>query len=187
MKKLSFIITFLVVTLTGNAQSKIGIIDAEYIISKMPEIAQVNQGIKNFNEKMQGDMKTAIQKYEGLVQNYKDSSAVFTEDIKKQRENDLMGLENEIKNFRQRSSVLLQMKRNELTKPLYEKIDKALQEVIKEQGYTQIFHANSGAVAYSEPGSDVTEEVLNKLGITVEETPTENTEVNANPNTEKQQ
>ncbi|WP_417887412.1 OmpH family outer membrane protein [Zunongwangia sp.] len=187
MKKLSFIITFLCIALNTNAQSKIAIIDADYIISKMPEISDVDQGIKNFNEQMQSDMKSAIKTYQGLVQNYKDSSAVFTEDIKKERENTLISLENDIKNFRQRSSVMLQMKRNELTKPLYAKIDTALQEIIKEEGYTQVFHANSGALAYSEPSSDITEKVLNKLGIKVEENPADNTAINSNPNSEEKQ
>ena len=169
MKKFSVLITFLFFAIVGNAQSKIGTIDAEYIITKMPEISNVNDGVKAYNESLQTDVEQAIKAYEGLIKNYQDSTAIFTEDIKKQRENQILGLENEIKQFRQRSQVMIQMKRNELTQPLYQKIDAAMQEVIKEEGYTQIFHAGGGALAYSKPGSDITEKVMEKLGISIEE------------------
>ena len=169
MKKFSVLITFLFFAIVGNAQSKIGTIDAEYIITKMPEISNVNDGVKAYNESLQTDVEQAIKAYEGLIKNYQDSTAIFTEDIKKQRENQILGLENEIKQFRQRSQVMIQMKRNELTQPLYQKIDAAMQEVIKEEGYTQIFHSGGGALAYSKPGSDITEKVMEKLGISIEE------------------
>ncbi|MEO2072499.1 MAG: OmpH family outer membrane protein [Zunongwangia sp.] len=169
MKKISVLITFLFFAIVGNAQSKIGTIDAEYIITKMPEISNVNDGVKAYNESLQTDVEQAIKAYEGLIKNYQDSTAIFTEDIKKQRENQILGLENEIKQFRQRSQVMIQMKRNELTQPLYQKIDAAMQEVIKEEGYTQIFHTGGGALAYSKPGSDITEKVMEKLGISIEE------------------
>ena len=169
MKKISVLITFLFFAIVGNAQSKIGTIDAEYIITKMPEISNVNVGVKAYNESLQTDVEQAIKAYEGLIKNYQDSTAIFTEDIKKQRENQILGLENEIKQFRQRSQVMIQMKRNELTQPLYQKIDAAMQEVIKEEGYTQIFHTGGGALAYSKPGSDITEKVMEKLGISIEE------------------
>ena len=133
MKKISVLITFLFFAIVGNAQSKIGTIDAEYIITKMPEISNVNDGVKAYNESLQTDVEQAIKAYEGLIKNYQDSTAIFTEDIKKQRENQILGLENEIKQFRQRSQVMIQMKRNELTQPLYQKIDAAMQEVIKEE------------------------------------------------------
>ncbi|WBL26459.1 OmpH family outer membrane protein [Zunongwangia sp. HGR-M22] len=169
MKKFSVLITFLFLAIAANAQTKIGTIDAEYIISKMPEINNVNDGVKAYNESLQADVENAIQAYEGLIKNYQDSTAVFTEDVKKQRENQILGLENEIKQFRQRSQVMMQMKRNELTQPLYKKIDAAMQEVINEEGYTQIFHAGGGALAYSQQGSDITEKVMEKLGISIEE------------------
>ncbi len=119
MKKFSVLITFLFFAIAANAQSKIGTIDAEYIINKMPEINDVNNGVQAYNESLQADVEQAINTYEGLIKNYQDSTAVFTEDVKKQRENQILGLENEIKQYRQRSQVMMQKKRNELTQPLY--------------------------------------------------------------------
>ena len=59
----------------------------------------------------------------------------------------------------------MQMKRNDLTGPLYDKIDKAMKEVITEDGYTQIFHAGASGLAFSRAEDDITLRVMDKMGI----------------------
>jgi len=78
-----------------------------------------------------------------------------------------MEVENEIKNFRQKASVLVQMRRNELTKPFYLKIDEAMKAVISAQGYTQIFNSSTNGLAFADPKFDITDAVLKKLGIVI--------------------
>ena len=63
----------------------------------------------------------------------------------------------------------MQMKRNELTKPLYERINTAMLQVIQEEKYTQILHAGGNALAFSSEEYDITKKVLAKLGITANE------------------
>lgn len=152
-----------------QAQTKVGTIDAEFILQQMPEITQVQEGVKEYNTQLQGDLETTIKKYEDLVAAYQTNSATFPEEEKKAKENEIIGLENEIKNFRQKASVLMQMKNNELTQPLYEKIDKAMREVIAEQGYTQILNSSASGLAYSAEQYDITEAVMKKMGITVKQ------------------
>ena len=60
---------------------------------------------------------------------------------------------------------MMQMKRNELTGPLYDKIDKAMKEEIEEEGFTQIFHAGASGLAYSTTEDDITLKVMSKLGV----------------------
>lgn len=150
-----------------QAQTKVGTIDAEFILQQMPEITQVQEGVKEYNTQLQGDLEATIKNFEDLVAAYQTNSATFTEEEKKAKENEIIGLENEIKNFRQKASVLMQMKNNEFTQPLYEKIDKAMREVIAEQGYTQILNSSATGLAYSAEQYDITEAVMKKMGITV--------------------
>lgn len=173
MKKISLVFGLLLFTLIANAQTKVGTIDVDYIISKMPEITKVNQGMEAYNSKLQDQMKADIATHDSLVKNYQDNSANFTADEKKDKENAIIDLEKDLQNFRQKASVMMQMKRNELSQPLYQKIDKAMQEVIQEEGYTQILHTGGNSVAYADERYDITEKVMNKLGIKVEEEKTE--------------
>ncbi|MFD1096602.1 OmpH family outer membrane protein [Salegentibacter chungangensis] len=171
MKKLSLVLALLCFSLMTTAQTKVGTIDADYILSQMPEISEVNKGIEEYNANLKSDMEATIKKYDSLVQNYQEKSTEFTDEERKKEESEIIALENEIKNFRQRASVMIQMRRNKLSQPLYEKIDKAMLEVIKEEGFTQILHAGGNALAFADQRFDITEKVMKKLGIEIPEQP----------------
>ena len=169
MKNYLLILSFFLFGITATAQSKIGTIDADYILNQMPGMAQVNEGLKTYNADLQKDLEANVAKYEALVKDYQANSATFTEEDKKAKETEIIGLENDIKGFRQKASVMMQIKRNELTKPLYEKINEAMLQVIQEENYTQIFHSGGNDLAYSAQEFDITVKVLEKLGIQVQE------------------
>lgn len=165
MKKLILLFGLTLLSFSSFAQSKIGTIDAEFIVSQMPEMTEINEGLKTYNIGLQTDLDNSIKKYEGLVKSYQEESASYTEEDKKAKESEIISLENEIKGFRQKATVMIQMKRNELTDPLYQKINAAMLEIISEEGFTQIFHAGGNAIAFSAEGYDITEKVMQKLGM----------------------
>ena len=165
MKRFSLVLLLMFFAFSSNAQSKIGTIDAEYILSQMPENTEVNKGLETYNKELQANLESSIKEYETMVKDYQTNSETYTDSIKKGKEDKIIELENNIKGFRQKANVMMQMRRNELTTPLYEKIDKAMQEVIAEEEYTQIFHVGSNALAFSRPEDDITLKVLDKLGI----------------------
>ncbi|WP_373059209.1 OmpH family outer membrane protein [Zunongwangia sp. H14] len=169
MKKIGFLFTLLFVSVLTNAQTKTGTIDPEYILSKMPEITEVNQGLDEYNKELQTGMQENISKYEGLIADYQENNTTFTDEQKKEKETEIIGLENEIKGFRQKASVMLQMKRNELTKPLYEKIDAAMKKVIAAEGYTHILNAGGNSLAFAAEEYDITLKVMKEMGISVED------------------
>lgn len=166
MKKYIFL---LLVTISGfniQAQSKVGTIDVDFILSQLPEISSVEEGLKKYNSELQEELQKTIKNFEDLIADYQATSSTLGEEEKAKKESAIIELENDIKNFRQKASVLLQMRRNELSKPLYEKIDAAMKQVITEQKYTQIINASANSLAYADPAYDITDAVLAELGIT---------------------
>lgn len=169
MKKYFLIFSLAMVSFSAMAQSKIGTIDAEYILNQMPEMTGVNEGIQTYNQELQKELETNVAKYETLVKDYQANNTTFSEEDKKAKESEIIGLENDIKGFRQKAGVMMQMKRNELTQPLYEKINAAMLEVVNDENFTQIFHAGGTSLAFSAEEFDITMKVLKKLGIAVKE------------------
>ncbi len=121
MTKYIFIILAVLTGTLTHAQSKVGTIDVDYILGQIPGIASVEEGLKTYNTKLQEDLQVTIKNYEGLIEGYRSTSTTLSEEDKATKENEIISLENDIKNFRQKASVLMQMRRNELTQPLYEK------------------------------------------------------------------
>ncbi|WP_372918476.1 OmpH family outer membrane protein [Salegentibacter sp.] len=169
MKKTTLLFAFILLGYISNAQTKTGTIDADYIIGQMPAMEEVNLGLQNYDSEMQQDLQETIKEYEGLIEVYQKDRETLNEEERAEKENEIIGLENDIKGFRQRASVMMQMRRNELTKPLYDEINQAMQQVIQEEGYTQILHANGNSLAFADERYDITEKVLGKLGIDPEE------------------
>jgi outer membrane protein len=167
MKKFILALAVILSTTCIQAQTKVGTIDADYILGQMPEISLVEEGLKTYNTELQAELQTTIKKYEELIAAYQAENSTFTEEVKTSKESEIMEVENEIKNFRQKASVLIQMKRNELTQPFYVKIDEAMKAVITAQAYTQIFNTSTNGLAFSDPKFDITDAVLEKLGIVV--------------------
>ncbi len=165
MKKISLGILLLFTAITANAQSKIGTIDAEYVLSQMPENTEINTALEKYNKELQADLQASIKEYESVVKEYQDTNANLEDAAKQEMEAKIIELENEIKGFRQKAGVMMQMKRNELTGPLYEKIDAAMKQVIAENGYTQIFHTGASGLAFSRAEDDITLKVMDKMGI----------------------
>lgn len=168
MKKIVLLFVFAFTFINVNSQTKVGIIDADYILSQMPEIKTVEDGLKTYNTELQEELQNTVKKYEELIKDYQATNTTLAEDQKTAKENEIITMENDIQNYRQKASVLMQIKRNELTKPLYEKIDAAMREVIAEQKYTQIINANANSLAYADSNYDITDAVLAKMGIKVQ-------------------
>lgn len=168
MKKLVFALVLLLSTAAVQAQSKIGTLDADFVLSQLPEIAEVNKGLEAYNTELQADLDSTITRYERLIKEYQETSATLSEEDRSAKEGDIISLENDIKTFRQKASVMLQMRRNELTQPLYEKINAAMLEIVTEEGFTQILHSGSNALAFSVQEADITVKVLEKLGIKID-------------------
>jgi outer membrane protein len=169
MKKIVLVLSLALLSISAFAQSKVGTIDADYILAQMPEMTTVNEGLEVYNKDLQKELQTTVQNYETLVKDYKENNTTYTEEERSAKENEIINLENDIKNFRQKATVMMQMKRNELTQPLYEKINEAMLEVIQEENFTQIFHSGGNDLAFSSQESDITVKVLRKMGIEVKE------------------
>ncbi|WP_298327722.1 OmpH family outer membrane protein [uncultured Dokdonia sp.] len=170
MKKIVLGMFVVLFTATAFAQSKVGTVDADFILTKMPELTGANEKVKAYNLDLETQMKAKIQDYEAKVKLYQSGQATFTDADKKTKQGEIIALEEDISKFRQNGAQLLQLKQSEVVQPLYKKIGEMVTVVAKEQGYSHILTiGNNNNFAYADPAADITMAVLAKLGITVEE------------------
>lgn len=154
-----------------KAQIKIGFINADYILSQMPEAKQVEEDLKN----TQKQYETL---YQGKVKDFQDKLAVFeklpasTADIIKQdREKELQNLQTSIQEFQQNSQSSLQKKQAQLLQPLLKKIEENMHAVANENAYTFVFNYDAGMgtapiLLHYPADASISDLVLKKMGIT---------------------
>ena len=168
IKKAFIPILLLLISLEVVAQSKLGTIDTEFILGKMPELTKVQEDLKAYNTKFEKELQLKAEDYQAKVKVYQDGFAEMTDPMKKLKQNEIISLENDIANYRQNASKLVPLEQNRLLQPLYAKIGTALEEVAKAEGYTQILTVSNSGLAYLDSNYDLTNTVLTKLGIPID-------------------
>jgi outer membrane protein len=78
-------------------------------------------------------------------------------------------MEADIKKYQQNGNQLMKLKRDELMRPLYKKLNNAIKQVSKENKYTQVLTVTGNQFAFIDNNFDITTLVITKLGITVPE------------------
>ncbi|MEN9385674.1 MAG: hypothetical protein RLZZ185_415 [Bacteroidota bacterium] len=170
---LAMSLVFGMAILPAKAQVKIGFINADYILSQMPEAKQVEEDLKN----TQKQYETL---YQGKVKDFQDKLAVYeklsadpkTADIIKQdKEKELQNLQTSIQEFQQNSQSSLQKKQAQLLQPLLKKVEENMHAVAAENAYTYVFNYDAGMgtapiLLHYPADANMSDLVLKKMGIT---------------------
>lgn len=164
MKFLKIAIFF--IGITAFAQSKVGAVDVEYILSKMPELQTVRSQVETYGQQLDIDLNKKVDEYKKLAEAYKAGEATFTAEQKKAKQTELLKLDDDIQKFQQNGAKLMEIKQQEGLKPLYAKIGVALEKVAMAQNYTQVMQTTQDLV-FLDPSYDLTVPILTELGITI--------------------
>lgn len=166
MKKIAFVFLFLSAYTLVQSQSKVGTVEVDYILSKMPELTVVNDSINAYGTRLDTQIQGKIDQYQKLVDAYNAGEATFTQEQIQEKQLEIYTLENEINKVRQNAIQLLQIRDNELKRPLYEKIGASMEKIAKAEKYTQIFSIDMESdLVYVDPAYDITTAILKDLGL----------------------
>lgn len=166
MKFLKIAVFF--IGLTTFAQGKVGAVDIDYILAKMPEMTQIQGEMEKYGKQLDVDLNKKVDEYKKLVEDYKTGEATFAAEQKKEKQAAIVSLEADIQKFQQNGAKLMDIKQQEALKPLYEKIGGVLEKIAKAQNYTQV-HQTTQDMVYLDPQYDLTVPILLELGIKVGE------------------
>jgi outer membrane protein len=150
---------------TANAQ-KIAHINLDSLISIMPESKTAQQQVLDYSKQLQQQVEAMQLEMQEKYDKYTAESANMTPLIKKSKEDELNDLNKRIQDFQQQAQQDYQRKSAELSKPVYDKAKKAIDQIAKENNYKYVLDTSTGLVLYNEPGDDIIALVIKKLGIT---------------------
>ncbi len=149
------------------AQTKIGTIDNDFIINLMPESKVVIEKTQAYGAKLDSSFTVKMQNYQTRVADFRGKEAEMGELMKKTIVKELRALEQDLQRYQENGKQLIQLKQNELMRPLYVKLNAAISKVAKANKFTQILNTNGNNFAYIDENYDVTQLVLDELGIDV--------------------
>lgn len=174
--KIKLVVTALALlgSLSMNAQTsvKIGWTNIDHILQNLPESKEIQTKLsteraqyeKLYNEKLAEGQK--------LMEDFQKNAANMSEVIRKDKEKVLQNKSQELQELQQNAESALQAKQQELVDPVMNKIQKAIEAVAKENGYTYILNSDAGygttPVLLVAPDADnISDLVFKKLGVTL--------------------
>lgn len=154
----------------GAYAQKFAYVDTEYILSQIPEYQSAQKQIDELAEKWQKDIDAKYAQIDKMYKDYKAEEVILNGEQKKQREADIIAKEKEVKKFQQDKFGYegeMFKKRQELIKPIQDRVFEAIQKVAKESALDFIFDKSGDMVMlFSNARFDKSDEVLEELGIT---------------------
>ncbi|MBL7905652.1 MAG: OmpH family outer membrane protein [Bacteroidales bacterium] len=160
-------VVFFAAVVTASAQ-KFAYVDSEFILENIPEYADAKAEIDELSIQWQRDIEAKFSEIDQLYKNFKAEAVLLPEDIKNKREEEIIAKEKVAKDLQKQrfgKDGDLFKRRQELIKPIQEKIYSAIESLAATENYAVIFDkAGSVSMMYTNPRYDISEEVLDKLG-----------------------
>lgn len=162
--KIILLVALLISTLSFS-QTKVGTVNSDLIIGKMPQTKNVLKRIESAGKKLDSSYNIKAKEYQTKIDAFKTDEKTMTDADKKNRIQELQVLDQEMQKFRVNGTKMMQLQRDEYMRPLYKKLSETIAEVAKANGYTQILTTNGNQFGYIDERFDITQLVLDKLGI----------------------
>jgi outer membrane protein len=170
MKKI-ILIAFIICSFGfGASAQKYAYVNTDYILDNIPEYADAQAQLDELSMQWQKEIETKFAEIDKMYKNFQNEAVLLPEDMKKKREEDIIKKEKEAKDLQKKRFAKdgdLFKKRQELVKPIQEKVYNAIEDIATSENYAVIFDkANSTTLIYTNAKYDISEQILDKLGYT---------------------
>jgi len=169
MKKVFLLLAMVVLSTQLQAQ-RYCVIDSKYILENLPEYKQAQTKLDEASAQWQKEIDAKLQDVDRMYKSYQAEQVMLSDDMKKKREDEIIKKEKDAKDLQKKRFGFegdLFKKRQELVKPVQDKVYNAVQKLASSKSYDVIFDKSADlSIFYSDPKIDKSDEVLKDLGVT---------------------
>jgi outer membrane protein len=168
MKKISVLISLLILSSAMAMAQKYAFVDSEYIRKNIPAFNAAQEQLDKLSKQWEKEVSDGYAVVEQMYKSYQNDAVLLSQDMKAKREEAIISKEKEMKELQNKYFGMegeLFKKREELVKPIQDEILKAIKEIAVEGSYAVIFDtATGGNILFANPKFDISDQVLEKLG-----------------------
>ena len=169
MKKLFFLTCSLfVLAMAANAQ-RYAIVDTKYILDKLPDYKEAQKKLDQVSEQWQKEIEAKQAELDKMYKDFDAEQVMLSDVLKKKRQDEIFVKEKETRDLQRKRFGFegdLFKKRQELVKPVQDKVFNAIQKLAVDKQYDFILDKSEGiTVIFADPKLDMSDNVLRNLGI----------------------
>lgn len=166
-KALLILVSFLLLSVGSYAQ-KFAYVDTDYILNNIPEFNQAQDKLDEISKQWQAEIEGIYAEVDKMYRDYQTQEVLLTDEMKKKREEAIIAKEKSAKDLQKKRfgpEGDLYGKRQELIKPIQDKVYDAIQQLAANSKYAVIFDSSSDLIMlYSNPNLDKSDKVLENMG-----------------------
>ncbi|MGQ0714110.1 MAG: OmpH family outer membrane protein [Gemmatimonadaceae bacterium] len=158
-------LVFAATAAVAQAQVKIGYIKSQTILANAPGRAAAETQFEKEMTTYRAQVQRMGDSLNALIADYNTQETTLSPQAKETRQRDLRAKEEEYQRRTQELQQQVRQREAELVRPIMEQINKVIDELRAEEGYTMIFDAENqaGVVVAADKNLDLTEKVLARL------------------------
>lgn len=155
---------------TGIAKAQTyAFIDSDYILKNVPEYVEAKEKLDKMAERWSKEIEEHYAVIKTKKSNYDREEVLLPNEEKQKRKAEIEKLEKEAIDLQTQhfgSNGDYFQKRQELVKPIQDRVMTAMKKVAKRDGYSFVFDkANQSNLIYAEKEADISDDVLEAMGI----------------------
>jgi outer membrane protein len=148
---------------------KYAVIDTRYILDKMPDYKTAQKQLDDIAAGWQKDIDAQQTGLDNMYKAFEAEQVMLSDDLKKKREDQLFNKEKTLRDLQRKRFGFegdLFKKRQELIKPIQDKVYNAVQKMAAQRGYDFVLDKSEGiTIIFADPKLDKSEDVLKDLGV----------------------
>ena len=165
-KALAVLSMTLFLAVSANAQ-RIAYVDVNTILESISDYQSAQQELDKLASSWRQEIAQEYDKIKGLYNRYQAEQVLLSDEARKQREDEIMEKEKEVRDLQKNKfgpEGELFKRRQELVRPIQDKVFAAIEEYANERGYDFIFDkSGSTGMIFSNPQYDKTSDIMDKL------------------------
>ncbi|WPQ64497.1 OmpH family outer membrane protein [Chitinophaga sancti] len=169
MKKLSLMIALVLGTALMASAQRYCVIDTKYILDNIPEYKEAQSKLDAVAEQWQKEIDAKFLEVDKMYKSYQAEQVMLTDELKHKREEEIVAREKEAKDLQKKRFGYegdLFKKREELVKPIQDRVYNAVQKLAAQRMYDFVLDKAGGVtVIFSDPKLDKSDDILNTLGV----------------------
>lgn len=164
MKKLLFLPLLAIMIISCDKQ-KTAFVNTEKIVQDYQEMNDARDKYTKMSEDIQASLQPKIDSYETKMQMYQQTAQRMSNAERAQKEEEIMTLQNQIRNEQQTKSRRLQEESQTAIDDIVKRVKDYIKEYGAREGYDYIYGQSetSSGVLYGKEEYDVTEKILKEL------------------------
>jgi outer membrane protein len=153
------------VTATSTAQTKIGYINSEYLMSLMPEMKTAESTLQSYMSTFKTQLEKMEKEYAAKEADAQKNQKIWSKDLLEAKVADLQSLGENMQKYAQEAEEKVAKKRNELLEPIMEKAEQWIKDMAKEKGYDYVWDASQPGLLVAPPADDLLPFLKAKYGL----------------------